>query len=161
MLNKPSAKESEPSYTLVSRYSTTSLLPAPTTIPQGMASPFPPVNPTDPTEIFTTSFSPSSGMLQASFWKKLNSRLDVAAELQTLTTPNRNGRREGIASVGFRLQTVFSVVRGMIDTMGRVSGVAEYTIAPGLMFSISGEIDYAKASSEGSGRVGLGFSLEA
>jgi mitochondrial import receptor subunit TOM40 len=46
------------------------------------------------------------------------------------------GRREGIASVGFKLQTIYSVVRGMVDTMGKVSGVAEYVLAPGLTFNV-------------------------
>jgi mitochondrial import receptor subunit TOM40 len=97
-------------------------------------------------------------MTQATYWKRLNQRLDVAAELQALTTPGPMGRREAIASVGFKMQTIFSVVRGMIDTGGRVSGTSEYTLAPGLVFSLSGEIDYGKGGGD-AGKIGVGFSL--
>ena len=90
----------------------------------------------------------------------MNQRLEVSGELQALTTPGsatgQPGRREAIASVGFKLQTVFSVVRGMIDTAGRVCGVSEYTLAPGLIFSLSGEIDYGKV---GSCRIDDGFEV--
>lgn len=77
----------------------------------------------------------------------MNARLDVATELQALITPASGvtgayGRREGIASVGFRLITVFSCLRGMIDTMGRVTGTADYTLAPGLTFNVSREKQY-------------------
>jgi mitochondrial import receptor subunit TOM40 len=123
-----------------------------------MPSPFPMIPPKDPTQSLTVSVSPSSGMTQATYWKRLNQRLDVAAELQALTTPGPMGRREAIASVGFKMQTIFSVVRGMIDTGGRVSGTSEYTLAPGLVFSLSGEIDYGKGGGD-AGKIGVGFSL--
>jgi len=164
LYQRPTPDSAESSYNLVARYiPTPSKLEAPSTLPAGMQSPFPPLNPSDPTQIFTASFSPSSGMLHTSYWKKLNSRLEVAAELQTLSTTGIRGgygRREGMAGIGFKLQTIFAAVRGGIDTTGKVSGVSEYTLAPGLVFNISGEIDYGK-SGEGAGKIGLGFALEA
>ncbi|KAJ3228156.1 translocase of outer mitochondrial membrane [Clydaea vesicula] len=164
LYQRPTPDQEEPSFNLVGRYIPNPVeLPIPSTVPLGSTSPFPLVNPLDPTEIYTASFSPNSGMLHCSYFKKVNQRLDVCCELQSLLTPGIGGsfgRREGIASVGFKLVTVFSQVRGMIDTMGRVSGTADYTLAPGLMFNISGEIDYGK-SADGQGRIGLGFQLEA
>ncbi|KAI9209842.1 eukaryotic porin/Tom40 [Polychytrium aggregatum] len=163
-LQRLTADMDEPSTTLALRYAPpASELPAPTSLPPGMPSPYMPINPNDPTQVFTTTFSPSTGMLHASYWRRLNQRLEVAAETQMLMTPagaRGEGRREGIAAVGFKLDTVHSTIRGMFDSHGKVSAHIEERMAPGLTFQISGEIDYAKGAG-GAGRVGVGFTLEA
>ncbi len=74
-------------------------LPAPLSLPEGAQSPYMPINPKDPTQVFTSSFAPSSGMLHSTYWRRLNQRLEVTAELQMLLMPSsagRPGRREGI-----------------------------------------------------------------
>ncbi|KAI8621116.1 eukaryotic porin-domain-containing protein [Chytriomyces sp. MP71] len=139
-------------------------VPAPPSLPAGFPSPYMPTNPADPHEVFAATYALSQGVAQASYWRKLNQRLEVAADVQMLITPNSAaagpGRREGIASVGFKLDTVYATMRGMFDTMGRVSAVLEERMAPGLSFQVCGEIDYSKGGG-GVGKVGLGFTLEA
>ncbi|KND00559.1 uncharacterized protein SPPG_04867 [Spizellomyces punctatus DAOM BR117] len=155
-------EESSLSYAL--RYAPPpSPLPPPTTVPPGMPSPFPPVDPKSPTQVFTATFQPGSGLLHSTYWRRLNQRLEVCAEVQLLMTKGGRmgeGRREGIASVGFKLDTINASIRGMVDTMGRLSAVLEERIVGGLAFHLSGEIDYAKGGG-GQGRVGIGFTLEA
>ena len=51
-------------------------------------------------------------------------------------TTGKMGRREALVSVGFKLQTIFSCIRGMVDTMGRISGVSDHIIAPGVTFHV-------------------------
>ncbi|KAJ3065065.1 translocase of outer mitochondrial membrane [Podochytrium sp. JEL0797] len=139
-------------------------VPPPSSLPAGFPSPYMPINPADPSEVFAATYAVSQGVLQASYWKKLNQRLEVAADVQMLITPTTAaagpGRREGVASVGFKLDTVYATMRGMFDTMGRVSAIMEERMAPGLSFQVCGEIDYAKGGG-GVGKVGLGFVLEA
>ena len=121
-----------------------------------MPSPYPVPNPADPTQLLTASFAPSNGMLHASYWKRVNHRLEVAGDLQSLTTlagDGKYGRREGIASVGFKLQTVVAMIRGGFDTAGKVMGTVEYPLAPGLAFSVNGDFDYARAAGP-DGKVG-------
>ncbi|KAI8996090.1 eukaryotic porin-domain-containing protein [Gaertneriomyces semiglobifer] len=158
----PESEES--SLTFAMRYAPAPTpVPPPTTLPAGMPSPFPPVDPKAPTQIFTTTFSPSTGLLHSSYWRRLNQRLEVFSELQLLLTKASvmgPGQREGIANVGFKLDTINSTIRGMVDTTGRLAAVLEERIAGGLSFQMSGELDYAKGGG-GVGRVGLGFTFEA
>ncbi|KAI8850501.1 eukaryotic porin-domain-containing protein [Chytridium lagenaria] len=150
-------------YSLAVRYAPPpSVLPSPSTVPAGSPSPFMTPNPRDPTQIFSATLS-NTGLLHASYWRRLNQRLEIGTELQMLATPasrGSDGKREGIASAGFKLDTVYATVRGMVDSMGRVSSVIEEKMAPGLSFQICGELDYARGGG-GQGRVGVGFSLEA
>ncbi|KAI8918780.1 eukaryotic porin-domain-containing protein [Entophlyctis helioformis] len=154
----------EPSLAFAIRYAPPpAVLPAPAVLPPGFPSPYMPVNPKDSTQVFTTTWAPATGLLNSTYWRRLNQRLEVGAELQMLLTPfagGAPGKREGIATMGFKLDTIFASIRGMIDTHGRVSAVVEEMIAPGIKMQLSGEIDYARGG-PGSGRVGLGFSLEA
>jgi len=160
---RPMPDVHEPGFAIGARYAPipTSPLPLPPSLPAGMPSPYMPVNPSDPTQILTTTYSPSTGLIHASYWRRLNQRLEVASELQLLITPKSAGsKREGIANMGFKLDTIYATIRGMIDTHGRVSTVLEEKIAPGLSFQITGEMDYSKAQG-GQGKVGVGFTLEA
>ncbi|KAJ3039049.1 translocase of outer mitochondrial membrane [Rhizophlyctis rosea] len=160
---RPNPEIEEPSLTLALRYAPPpATLPNPTTIPTGMQSPFPPVNPRDPTQVFTTTFAPSSGLLHSTYWRRLNQRLEVSAELQALLSKGSRmgeGRREGIATVGFKLDTISATIRGQVDSQGRLSAVVEERIAPGIALQLAGEIDYGKGGG-GAGRVGAGFTLE-
>ena len=127
-----------------------------------MQLPFP-VNPSDPTQVFTTTITPAAGLIHSTFWQKVNPRLEVGAECQLLMTLGGKqgpGRRGGQASMGFKLDTVFATIRSMIDTGGRVCTCIEQKIAPGLAFSLSGELDYSQGRG-GQGKIGFGFSLEA
>ncbi|KAJ3044665.1 translocase of outer mitochondrial membrane [Rhizophlyctis rosea] len=127
-----------------------------------MQSPFPPVNPRDPTQVFTTTFAPASGLLHTTYWRRLNQRLEVCAELQALISKGGrmgDGRREGIATVGFKLDTIAATIRGQVDSQGRLSATVEERIAPGIALQLAGEIDYGKGGG-GQGRVGAGFTLE-
>ncbi|KAI9093823.1 eukaryotic porin-domain-containing protein [Phlyctochytrium arcticum] len=138
-------------------------LPPPSTVPLGMPSPFPPADPKAPTQVLTSTFQPGSGLLHTTYWRRLNQRLEVFTELQLLMTRASamgEGRREGIASLGFKLDTLNASIRAMVDTAGRLSAVLEERIVGGLAFHLSGEIDYAKGGG-GQGRVGIGFTLEA
>jgi mitochondrial import receptor subunit TOM40 len=75
----------------------TLLNPVPS-LPQGMDSPYMPINPKDPNSVFTTTFAPATGMFQASYWRRLNQRLEVCSDFQALITPSLKGapgKREG------------------------------------------------------------------
>lgn len=138
-------------------------LPLPPSFPEDLPVPFLQVNPSDPTEVFTNTFSPSSGIFQSTYWRKVNPRLEIASELQLLMTPGSSkqiGRRGGLASVGFKLETIYATIRGMVNSHGQVSTVLEEKIAPGLSLTLSAEIDYSAPVSD-QGKVGFGFTLEA
>jgi mitochondrial import receptor subunit TOM40 len=130
----------------------------PPVLPEGIPSPYMPVNPKDPTEALTLSLSPSSGLIQTSYWKKINQRLEVATEVQLLADP-ASGRREGIAMLGWKLDTLFASIRSSIDTQGRISTVLEERIAPGISLQLSADMNYGK-SLGGEGKVGIGFTME-
>ncbi|KAJ1342767.1 hypothetical protein BSLG_002671 [Batrachochytrium salamandrivorans] len=158
----------EPSMAFAMRYAPPpSELPTPLAIPAGTPSPFMPVNPKDPTQVFTTTWMPNVGVLNATYWRRINQRLEVGSELQLLMTPALSrggqaaatpGRREGMAAVGFKVDTVFTTIRAMLSSHGQVSAVLEEKIAPGISLQLCGEIDYARGSA---GRVGFGFTFEA
>ncbi|TPX51044.1 hypothetical protein SeMB42_g01426 [Synchytrium endobioticum] len=165
VLQRPSPDIEESAITLAMRYAPPSSTPvlSPPVLPPGFPSPYQPVNPSEPVEVLSATYQPSSGLLHTSYYRRINQRLEVAAELQLMVTmgsTRSEGMRNGLASVGFKMDTVFATVRGMIDTSGKVSTVIEERLAQGLSFQISGEMDYYKGQG-GAGRVGVGFSLEA
>ncbi|KAJ3145086.1 translocase of outer mitochondrial membrane [Geranomyces michiganensis] len=160
---RPESEESALSFAL--RYAPAPTVPVapPANLPLGMPSPFPPVDPKAPSQVFTTVYSPGTGLVHSSYWRRINQRLEVCAEMQLLLTPFGKmgpGRREGLATLGFKLDTIHSTMRGQVDTTGRLSAILEERIAPGIGFQLSGEIDYAKGGG-GAGRVGIGFVMEA
>lgn len=139
-------------------------LAAPSSLPPGFPSPFPPVNPKDSTEVLTATYTPSNGLVHASYWRKINQRLEVGTEAQLLVekanpeNPGGFGRREGIANIGFKLDTVNATIRAMVDTSGKLSTFIDERIIPGIAFQLSGTLDYLKGYE---GKVGVGFTLEA
>lgn len=154
----------EPAVTLALKYAPrpSEPIPAPPVLPSGMPSPYMPVNPKDPGQVFTTSYSPSTGLIHSTYWRRLNQRLEMATEAQLLVSGGDArgiGRREGLATVGFKLDTLFASVRGSVDTHGRVATLLEERIAQGMALHLSGEIDFGRGNG-GVGKVGIGFTME-
>ncbi|KAI8803056.1 eukaryotic porin/Tom40 [Cladochytrium replicatum] len=147
------------------RHSVVQNLNPPPAVPPSVPSPFNmirPSNPADPTEVLAASFTPAAGLWIASYWRRINQRLEVAAELQMLATAGSakgDGRREGIATVGFKLDTPMATVRGSVTSGGHVQTIIEERLTPGLSLHLSGDLDYGKGGG-GQGRVGLGFTFE-
>ncbi|KAJ3285584.1 26S proteasome regulatory subunit 4, partial [Borealophlyctis nickersoniae] len=126
---------------------------AKTTVPAGMQSPFPPVHPKNPTQVFTATLAPSTGLLHASYWRRLNQSLEVSAEAPLLASKASHmgeGRREGIATVAFKLDTISSTIREQSDTQGRLGAVLEERIAPGISLQRLGcsRLNRGKADTE-------------
>ncbi|CAG8613845.1 6482_t:CDS:2 [Funneliformis mosseae] len=94
------------------------------------------------------------GAFQASYYQKINEKVDFGTELQILTA---SGRREAVCTVGGKFDFRAATFRGQIDTTGRVSAVIEQKIAPGFSFIITGDIEHMKSTS----RFGVGIQLEA
>lgn len=150
----PSASEKNQTYCI--RWAPPpSPLPLPPSVPEGTPSPFMPVSPKDPTQVFTATWAPGSGLLHSTYWRRLNQRLEVVAELQMLLTgasrAGEPGRREGIpflpyfsliimnigiATVGFKLDTLFATIRTAIESSGKLSTVLEEKVTPNLSFQV-------------------------
>lgn len=128
MLQKPSAEIEESNLSLVARYS--SKLPF-RELPAQPGMPAPP--PLDPSYSLTATYQPTTGILQASYHHRLNARAELGSELQALVG---GGRRDAVASVGFKLDTIFATMRGSVDTMGKVVGVLEERMAQGLTLQV-------------------------
>ena len=118
-----------------------------------------PVNPKDPSESFTVTVSPNTGLIHSSYWRKINQRVEIATEVQLLAEQGRSGRREGIATLGWKFDTLFATIRSSIDTHGRISTVLEERIAPGIALQLSADMNYTKGIG-GEGKVGIGFTME-
>jgi mitochondrial import receptor subunit TOM40 len=73
-------------------------LQLPISIPPGTQSPYMPVNPEDPTEIYAMTFTPHNGLLVGSYWRRVNQRLEIGTDLQMLLQPSTStnfGQRNG------------------------------------------------------------------
>jgi len=116
----------------------------------------PPPPPFIPRYVFTATYQPANAVVNASYYYKLNHRLEMATELQALLGP----RKEAICTAGFKLDTHYATIRGIVDSNGKVGTVLEERLAPGFAFTLSGEMDYSKGQG-GVGKLGFGFSLEA
>jgi mitochondrial import receptor subunit TOM40 len=68
----PDLEESSIAYGL--KYTQTEELPKPLSLPPGAPSPYMPINPSDPTSVFTMSYTPASAMLHSSYWRRINQR---------------------------------------------------------------------------------------
>jgi len=109
-----------------------------------------------PKYVLTATYQPANGVFNASYYYKLNHRLEMATELQALVGP----RKEALCTAGFKLDTHYATIRGIVDSKGKVGTVLEERLAPGFAFTLSGEMDYSKGQG-GVGKLGFGFSLEA
>jgi mitochondrial import receptor subunit TOM40 len=93
------------------------------------------------------------GILQASYYQRVNEKVDLGTELQLVAV---QGRRQAVCNVGAKWEFSKSTFRGQIDTTGKVSAVMEEKLVPGISFFICGELDHAKTES----RFGLGLTME-
>ncbi|RHZ45168.1 hypothetical protein Glove_688g31 [Diversispora epigaea] len=95
-----------------------------------------------------------AGALQASYYQKLNEKVDFGTELQLIVAA---GRREALCTVGGKFDFRAATFRGQVDTSGRASVVVEQKITPAFSFLITGDIEHMKSTS----RFGVGFQLDA
>ncbi|KAF8590596.1 hypothetical protein K439DRAFT_1627843 [Ramaria rubella] len=102
--------------------------------------------------IATAQFQPA-GILQATYWQKLNEKVEVAADLQVIAAPTR---RDAIATLGAKYDLRMATFRAQIDSSGKVSALLEQRFAPTLSFLVSGEIDHFKNAA----KVGVGVMIE-
>lgn len=94
----------------------------------------------DSTTIATAQFQPS-GILQATYWRKLSEKVEVAADLQVIASQTR---RDAIATLGAKYDLRLSTFRTQIDSSGKVSALLEQRFTPAFAFLMSGEIDHFK-----------------
>ena len=83
----------------------------------------------------------SAGLLQATYWQRLNEKVEAAADLQIMTA---NGKREGVATLGAKYDLRMSTFRAQLDSTGKVSAMLEQRFAPTFAFMVAGEIDHFK-----------------
>lgn len=102
--------------------------------------------------IATAQLQPS-GVFQASYWQKLSEKVEVAADLQVIATPQR---RDAIATLGAKYDLRLATFRAQLDSTGKVSAHLEQRFTPAFAFLISGEIDHFKNAA----KVGVGVMIE-
>lgn len=98
---------------------------------------------------FVGSIAPS-GHCQFSYGHKVNEKITLGAEFE-----GNLGTRDALASVGYQFDLRQNVVRGQIDSKGVITGILENKLAPGLSFTISGQVNQVTGKST----FGLGFTL--
>ena len=81
------------------------------------------------------------GVYQATYWQKINEKVDAAADWTVITMP---GKREGVATLGVKYDLRMATFRAQVDSTGKVSALLEQRFAPTFQFLISGEIDHLK-----------------
>ena len=97
----------------------------------------------DKSWIATAQIQPM-GMLSATYWQKLNEKVEAAADLQVMVA---NGKREGVATLGAKYDLRMATFRGQVDSTGKVSALLEQRFAPTFSFMVAGEIDHFKVRS--------------
>lgn len=90
--------------------------------------------------IATAQVQPS-GVLSATYWQKINDKVDAAADLTLVNTP---AKREGTATLGVKYDLRMATFRAQLDSTGKVSALLEQRFAPSFQFLVSGEIDHFK-----------------
>ena len=94
------------------------------------------------TWIATAQFQPL-GLLQASYYHKLSSQVEVAADLQLIAAPMK---RDAVATIGAKWELRMATFRAQLDSGGKVSAALEQRFAPNFAFLFTGEIDHFKVS---------------
>jgi len=102
--------------------------------------------------IATAQVQPS-GVLSATYWQKINDKVDAAADLTLVSTP---AKREGTATLGVKYDLRMATFRAQLDSTGKVSALLEQRFAPSFQFLVSGEIDHFKNSA----KVGVGVMID-
>ncbi|GMM33469.1 Tom40 protein [Saccharomycopsis crataegensis] len=110
----------------------------------------------------------AQGALIASFWRKVSANLEAGIEtqiqagLKPITDPmlgqviGAEPVVNGVTTIGAKYEFRQSVVRGQIDSEGKVSAFVEKRVLPTISILFSGEIDHFKNTS----RIGLGLQFE-
>ncbi|KAG2753207.1 hypothetical protein P692DRAFT_20845921 [Suillus brevipes Sb2] len=102
--------------------------------------------------IATAQIQPA-GILQATYWQKLHEKVEVAADLQLMASPQR---RDAIATLGAKYDLRMATFRAQLDSTGKVSALLEQRFAPTFAFLVAGEIDHFKNAA----KVGVGVMIE-
>jgi mitochondrial import receptor subunit TOM40 len=113
--------------------------------------------------VWTTNVA-QFGVLQTSYWQKLNENVELGAELQLMANrPQQQQQQqqsarsiEGVATLGGKWDAGFVVVRCQVDTAGRVGSTMEQKLAPGISFLMSADLDHMKGAS----KFGMGLQME-
>ncbi len=79
------------------------------------------------------------GVAQCTYYHKLSEQVDVAADLQMITMPQK---REAAATVGARYNFRMATLRAQIDSAGKLSSVYETRLSPAFGLTFAGEIDH-------------------
>lgn len=91
--------------------------------------------------------------LQASYFQKVNDKVELGTELQMLLF---GPRRDAVATVGAKFDYRQALIRTQADSAGKVGLVYEERVFPGFSLVLSGELDHVKNAS----RFGFGINLE-
>ena len=102
--------------------------------------------------IATAQWQPQ-GVGQFTYWQQLSEQVDVAADLQMISLPQR---RDAQATFGARYSFRTASLRAQIDSLGKLTSVYEARISPAFAFLFSGEIDHLGGGS----KFGIGVSIE-
>jgi mitochondrial import receptor subunit TOM40 len=112
----------------------------------------------DKSWIAATTITPTSGSINATFWRRLGEKveagvsLDVKAGTQqvvpqgggVLAQPMFAKVREGTATFGLKYDFRASMLRAQIDSGGRVSAYLDRRVSPNVGVSFCGDIDHFK-----------------
>ncbi|KLO10666.1 hypothetical protein SCHPADRAFT_921997 [Schizopora paradoxa] len=93
------------------------------------------------------------GVLTATYWQKINEKVDAAADFTVINSP---AKREGTATLGVKYDLRMATFRAQLDSSGKVSALLEQRFAPSFQFLVSGEIDHFKNSA----KVGVGVMID-
>lgn len=97
---------------------------------------------TSPTkDMIATCQLQTAGIVSATYWQKLGEKVDVAADLQLIATPER---RDAVTTLGAKYDLRMSTFRAQLDSTGKVSALLEQRFGPAFVFMLSGEIDHPK-----------------
>lgn len=91
--------------------------------------------------------------LQASYWHRVNERVELGTECQMLLF---GPRRDAVATMGAKFDYRQALIRTQLDTAGKVGLVYEERLFPGFSLLLSGELDHVRNVS----RFGFGINLE-
>lgn len=83
------------------------------------------------------------GVMQASYFHRVNEKVEVGAEVQMVAS---EARREAQCTLGAKFDFHQATIRAQADTTGRVSMFLEEKIFPGFTVNISGDLDHFKVS---------------
>lgn len=91
--------------------------------------------------------------VQLSYVHKVSGRLELGTDLQIMPI---GPRRDAIGTMAAKFDYRQALIRGQLDTLGRVGIVYEERLFPGFSLLLSGEIDHLRGAS----RFGFGINLE-